>query len=246
MQQAERPEFLANHESLSAEAPLPELARAFAELYSERDNVYLPGREGRINLLYRAIDDLQTAVRREADARAYDGLCARIVSRIFCVARAVDNVSVSEGLELKYPLQGCAYCQQLPCQCQERRLEIIMQGGDHKQSQWSLGNWQEHLLNLYGAKNVERGINYTLLRLGSEYGELISLEHSIGRMSIAEAKREYSLELADCLAWTIGAANLLIVDLEAAVNQRYGRGCQNCYALPCACGPQSFSQLRTS
>lgn len=245
MPETDQPERLANPERLRADAPLPELAGRFGELYSPRDNIYLPGREGRISLLYRAIDDLQTAVRRETDWRAYEDLNARIVSRIFCIARSVDNVSVSDGLEAKYPLAGCAYCQQLPCECQERRSEIVMQAGGSEQSQWSLGQWQEHLLMLYGAKNVERGITYVLLRLGSEYGELISLERSVSQMTITEIKREYALELADALAWTIAAANLLVVDLEQAVDQRYGQGCQTCYSFPCACGPYNFSQLRS-
>lgn len=231
------PEFM--HEGIS----LLEIETRLGELYGQRDT-YWSGRESRVQYLYRAIDDLQNAIRREAGLPAYEGLCARIVSRILCIARAVDNTSVVRGLEMKYPLEGCAYCGRLPCQCLEKRDPVNLSGGSVEQNHWSLRDWQTHLTRMYGDNNARKGINYTLLRLGSEYGELISLEHSIGSMSIPEVKQEYALELADALAWTIATASLLGVDLQSAVEFRYGTGCGSCLNIPCSCPPHSFSQAR--
>ncbi|MBI4033525.1 hypothetical protein HY379_00830 [Candidatus Saccharibacteria bacterium] len=228
---------------LGENAKLPEMERFFGDLYGRRDSIYLPDREIRAQLLYRGIDDLQSAVRQKAWLPIYEVMCARIVSRIFSIARGVDNVSLTEGLAKKYPLEGCAYCGQMPCVCQENRDPYQLSTPTTEQEQWSLRDWQEHLTKMYGEKNQQRGINYILLRLGSEYGELISLERVIPRYSIDEVKDKYSLELADTMAWTIAAASMLRVDLQKAVEKRYGNGCRACNQIPCVCPPHSFDQI---
>jgi NTP pyrophosphatase (non-canonical NTP hydrolase) len=228
---------------LANNAELPEIERFFNELYGKRDSIYLPGREIRAQLLYRGIDDLQSAVRQRAWLPIYEVMCARIVSRILCIARGADDVSIGEGLARKYPLEGCAYCGQMPCVCQENRDPYRLSAPTTEQEHWSLRDWQDHLTRMYGRKNKERGINYTLLRLGSEYGELISLERAIHRYSIDEVKDKYALELADAMAWTIAPAVLLGVDLQKAVEKRYGNGCLACHQIPCICPPHSFDQI---
>lgn len=231
---------------LRQNASLPEMEGYFGELYGPRDSIYLPGRDIRIQLLDRGIDDLQIAVRKGAWQPIYGIMCARVVSRILCVARGADDVSVSQGLEMKYPQEGCAYCGQLPCACQEKRPDHQLGETGGEQQNWSLRQWQEHLANLYGPNNAKRGILDTLLRLTSENSELISLEHSIfsKKLPIEEAKLEYSLELADATAWTMASATLLGVDVQSAVEERYGRGCLACVSYPCACTDHNFDQVR--
>lgn len=229
--------------SLGENAELLVMEKFFNELYGRRDSIYLPDREIRAQLLYRGIDDLQSAVRQKAWLPIYEVMCARIVSRILCIARGVDNISLTDGLSRKYPLEGCAYCGQMPCVCQENRDPYRLCTPAMEQEHWSLRDWQEHLTKMYGNKNEERGINYTLLRLGSEYGELISLERAIPRYSIDEVKDKYALELADTVAWTIASASLLGVDLQKAVEKRYGNGCLACHQMPCICPSHNFDQI---
>jgi NTP pyrophosphatase (non-canonical NTP hydrolase) len=46
---------------------------------------------------------------------------------------------------------------------------------------------------------------------------------------------ELSLEFADVLAWLTTLANLAGVDLERAVQRKYGSGCPGCGRQPCVC-----------
>lgn len=228
---------------LRENASLPEVEGFLSELYTSRENIYLPDRFSRINFLYRGIDDLQNAVRKSEDRPTYELMCARIVARILCLARGADNVSVASGLEMKYPLEGCAYCGQLPCVCPENRPTYVLHEVGGVQAEWSISQWQEHLEQLYGAKNAERGINHSLLRLGGEFGELISLEEEVHGLPVPEAKARYTLELSDTMAWTMSAASRLGVDLGRAVDKFYGSGCLRCRSVPCACLAPDFHRV---
>src|SRR5438309_1268243 len=105
---------------MSETLSLDELEDHFVELYGRRNNVYLPGRMPRINLLNIAIGDLQDTIRK--DVAIYLPIAfARVPSRIFCIANGINNVSIVAGMAEKYPLEACAYCGKFPCACKERR-----------------------------------------------------------------------------------------------------------------------------
>jgi len=42
-------------------------------------------------------------------------------------------------------------------------------------------------------------------------------------------------EFADVLAWLATMANVVGVDLEKAVQSKYGTGCPRCRKIPCVC-----------
>jgi NTP pyrophosphatase (non-canonical NTP hydrolase) len=42
-------------------------------------------------------------------------------------------------------------------------------------------------------------------------------------------------EFADVAAWLASLANLLKLDLEDALLQKYGNECPKCHSLPCNC-----------
>lgn len=65
---------------------LQEMQDFFIELYGRRNNIWLPGRLPRINLLNVALGDLQDAVRKDTSGLMIDILFARIPARIFCIA----------------------------------------------------------------------------------------------------------------------------------------------------------------
>ncbi|MDP4009492.1 MAG: hypothetical protein Q8P53_00720 [Candidatus Shapirobacteria bacterium] len=224
---------------------LDNLQEHFINLYDRRNNVYLPGRNIRIELFYRGVADLVDAVRKEANEYNVENMLARVVSRIFCIANGINNVSVAEGMRIKYPANGCFYCHNVPCQCQEKRNEPdTTLDVSSAQKNWSLKDWQKHLNNLYGDKNKNHGISYMLLRLSSEMGELITEEHQVSKRMMDEIESGYQLELADSLAWTIAVANFLNIDIQHAVESRYKNGCQKCSQPSCVCGPHSFDQIR--
>lgn len=46
---------------------------------------------------------------------------------------------------------------------------------------------------------------------------------------------EQKEEFADVLAWLATLANIVGVDLEQAVQAKYGAGCPGCNKIPCVC-----------
>lgn len=229
---------------------LEELQNHFLGLYGRRSNIWLPGRAPRIDLLSIGIGDLQDAIRKERSPVHLGAMFGRVPSRIFGIAQAVNNTSVARAMVEKYPAMGCVYCHSLPCRCSERRPDSdIGWGMSKEQLRWKLGDWQRHLEMLYGDKNRERGVDNVLNRLFKEVAELLNLEREIpkadpnGGMTAEHIEHEFGLELADCLAWTIAAANIIGVDLEAATLERFWPNCWNCAKKPCVCVNFNFTQV---
>jgi NTP pyrophosphatase (non-canonical NTP hydrolase) len=93
---------------------------------------------------------------------------------------------------------------------------------------FTLGQLQQVIRELYDAKDRRRGIEGTFMWFMQEVGELATAL----RGGSAE---ERSHEFADVLAWLATLANIAGVDLEAAVQAKYGGGCPGCHRTPCMC-----------
>ena len=94
----------------------------------------------------------------------------------------------------------------------------------------TLSDLQRRIFELYGAKDAARGDAATFLWLTEEFGELATALRS-------GTPEELALEMADVLAWLATLANIRGVDLEAAVQKKYGLGCPGCGFIPCVCDP---------
>jgi NTP pyrophosphatase (non-canonical NTP hydrolase) len=94
----------------------------------------------------------------------------------------------------------------------------------------SLGELQQIIRDLYGAKDAARGVEGTFMWFMEEVGELAADLRGGGN------PENLPLEFADVLAWLVTLANIAGVDLEAAVRAKYGDGCPGCGRAPCACG----------
>jgi NTP pyrophosphatase (non-canonical NTP hydrolase) len=92
----------------------------------------------------------------------------------------------------------------------------------------TLAELQRLIRDLYGAKDASRGVEGTFMWFMEEVGELSGALRGGGGDNLA-------LEFADVLAWLATLANLAGVDLEAAVQRKYGRGCPGCGRQPCVC-----------
>jgi len=90
-----------------------------------------------------------------------------------------------------------------------------------------LGNLQAALRATYGARDASRGVDATFRWLTEEVGELARAIRTGDRDNL-------ELEFADVAAWLTSLADLLDVDLNAAV-ARYAQGCPKCQRQPCAC-----------
>lgn len=92
----------------------------------------------------------------------------------------------------------------------------------------TLGQLQETIRTLYGAKDARRGVEGTFMWFLEEVGELASALRQKDAANLAE-------EFADVLAWLATLANLAGVDLDAAIVAKHLNGCPKCRAIPCAC-----------
>ena len=92
----------------------------------------------------------------------------------------------------------------------------------------SLDDFQQLIREMYLEKDKARGVDGTFMWLMEEVGELAA--------ALREGTRdEQAAEFADVLAWLTTIANVVGVDLAAAVHQKYGAGCPGCGQLVCQC-----------
>src|ERR1017187_6008499 len=191
------------------------LQQHFEELYGARDRLYLDERYERIRLFETGVADLFDALRREPTPDALSIPFARVIARIFSIANSIDGVKVSEGMMMKFPLGGCAYCHQSPCMCTAHRSEATLGTSfDGEQSRWPLRVWQQYLHSVYGATNAQKGIWFVTTRLAIETNELVAEEDKVRVSAPNDVRRNYALEVADTMAWTMAAASLLGVDIQ--------------------------------
>jgi NTP pyrophosphatase (non-canonical NTP hydrolase) len=98
----------------------------------------------------------------------------------------------------------------------------------HEPTPVSLNDFQRLIREMYLEKDVARGVDGTFMWLMEEVGELAS--------ALREGTRdEQAAEFADVLAWLTTIANVVGVDLAAAVERKYGSGCPGCGKLACQC-----------
>jgi NTP pyrophosphatase (non-canonical NTP hydrolase) len=92
----------------------------------------------------------------------------------------------------------------------------------------SLEDFQALIRRMYLEKDLARGVDGTFMWLMEEVGELAS--------ALREGSREdQAAEFADVLAWLTTIANVVDVDLAAAVRKKYGAGCPGCGHFVCNC-----------
>jgi NTP pyrophosphatase (non-canonical NTP hydrolase) len=92
----------------------------------------------------------------------------------------------------------------------------------------SLSELQHLIRTTFGAKDSRRGVEGTFMWFMEEVGELSAALRG-------GTPEEQAAEFADVLAWLATLANTVGVDLEAAIEAKYGRGCPRCGRNPCAC-----------
>lgn len=93
---------------------------------------------------------------------------------------------------------------------------------------WTLARLQQRIAEMYDAKDRQRGTAGTFMWLMEEVGELSAALRGGTRQQQAE-------EFADVLAWLATIANVAGIDLDAAIQAKYGTGCPGCGRTPCVC-----------
>ncbi|TFF90118.1 MAG: nucleotide pyrophosphohydrolase [Promethearchaeota archaeon] len=95
-----------------------------------------------------------------------------------------------------------------------------------------ISDFQNLMKELYYHQDSKRGIETTFIWLVEEMGELannLKIRNKIDLNRVSE-------ELADIIAWTSSIANLLEIDLEKALSDKYPNRCKKCHKNPCECG----------
>jgi NTP pyrophosphatase (non-canonical NTP hydrolase) len=93
---------------------------------------------------------------------------------------------------------------------------------------FSLEQLQSVIRETYDQKDRRRGVEGTFMWFMEEVGELAAALRGGNRKQQVE-------EFADVLAWLATLANLAGIDLNTAVEAKYGGGCPGCGQTPCAC-----------
>ena len=88
--------------------------------------------------------------------------------------------------------------------------------------------FQELMDRTYGDRDRARGSAGCALWMTEELGEILQALRVGDRDALAG-------EMADLFAWLASLANVCGLNLENAVNEKYGRGCPRCGFLPCRC-----------
>jgi NTP pyrophosphatase (non-canonical NTP hydrolase) len=92
----------------------------------------------------------------------------------------------------------------------------------------TLDELQQLIETMYSRKDRVRGSDATFLWLCEEFGELAA--------AIREGTSEEKAgEFADVLAWLATLANVEGINLAAAIDAKYGRGCPACGNMVCQC-----------
>ncbi len=94
-----------------------------------------------------------------------------------------------------------------------------------------ISEFQNLIKDLYFEQDRNRGVEGTFIWLVEEIGEFARILRK-KEIDIENA----SEELADIIAWTSSLANLLEIDLESSISNKYPEKCLRCKSKPCICG----------
>lgn len=91
-----------------------------------------------------------------------------------------------------------------------------------------IADFQKRIEDIYYERDAARGLSGTHMWFCEEVGELT-------RALRRNRREELEGEFADVLAWLATLASIAKIDLQAAAEKKYGRGCPRCLGTPCRC-----------
>ncbi|MHC4829542.1 MAG: MazG nucleotide pyrophosphohydrolase domain-containing protein [Planctomycetota bacterium] len=105
-----------------------------------------------------------------------------------------------------------------------------------------ISEFQKTIEDLYFEKDAGRGLERTFMWFVEEVGELSrDLLHRPQDAPPCAPDSDMAREFADVLAWLSTLASIVGLDLQAAAQAKYGRGCPKCTETPCACHERAGS-----
>ncbi|UJG42752.1 MAG: nucleotide pyrophosphohydrolase [Candidatus Heimdallarchaeum endolithica] len=91
-----------------------------------------------------------------------------------------------------------------------------------------INEFQQLMKDIYLKRDQKQGLNKTFIHLIEEIGELAECLNSKNKEIIQN-------EIADIVAWIFSIANLLEIDMEASLLNKYPMKCPRCKNNPCIC-----------
>lgn len=100
-----------------------------------------------------------------------------------------------------------------------------------------ISEFQDLMKVLYFERDKDRGFSKIFLWIVEEVGELAEALRKYQESNIDRAalKKNIEMELADVIAWLTSLANVLKIDLESALFEKYPNVCPKCRENPCNC-----------
>lgn len=209
----------------------------FLLLYGEMNECrFRRGLAERIGFLHLGCQKLATAIRK-GQHELIPGCLARILARTLAVTQHFSGLPFVEMLEQKWAGKKCGYCGRFPCICGQKRRPKPRLEVKTKDTRLTFRRLARILAAKYGANNQREGVWWILQRLTEEVNELGQLESELEDFALtaSQMRREFALESSDVIAWTLAMANFFQVDLDVALEARYGTTCWHCHTCPCDC-----------
>ncbi|MBN2157326.1 MAG: nucleotide pyrophosphohydrolase [Candidatus Lokiarchaeota archaeon] len=98
-----------------------------------------------------------------------------------------------------------------------------------------INEFQRLIRDTYYHKDVQRGLSKTFMWFVEEVGELSEVLRKFDAEGESKSKYKIAEEIADIIAWACSIANLLNIDLEEAIKNKYPNQCLKCNSRPCRC-----------
>ena len=94
-----------------------------------------------------------------------------------------------------------------------------------------VSDFQKLMKELYFHQDSKRGVNKNFIWLVEEVGELASALKEGSELDL----KKISEEMADIIAWICSLANILEIDIENSLMEKYPNKCKKCNSNPCRC-----------
>ncbi len=207
-------------------------------VYSVRNLLFMQTSEQRtyflLNRVKRFVHCYENGIHRnlgEALAEIFAALC-------YCDDYFRGHLRFSDMISVMYPMTHCSYCFAKSCECSdETGASMSEKVVVEEQLHWSLSQWQAHLNYVYGDKNRARpdgGMEYAMNKLFEKLGAMKIL-HLPSQKMPSVFIQQYTHELSSVFAWTLGIANILVMNFEEEVKKIYPGYCIRCTRRPCNC-----------
>lgn len=205
--------------------------------FRQRNSYFVGGPKERAAEMQKAVAEFLRHWRKGERAQMEQCL-ASALAWAFSLLDAFGEVPWRYALAEKFGGRLCSYCGHEQCECPDKRPAPSFFADETEIKEalgFSLRQWMDRLEKKYGHRNRSLGVQNAVGRLYEELTEVTNLIMGPDTLTPLGFSQEMKGELADLLTWVLTVAYVAEIDLEKAMEQRYGNGCPTCRGRVCAC-----------